>query len=87
MTGLEDWRLGRSQSLKCRSKSGTPCGTPYFCLAALRSAFRPVKKSRVAAMQMQEWIEKSKNRSGWMVGGAFLMAGLSLLIALYLLVR
>ncbi len=51
-------------------------------------ALQQVRDSYAAsAMQMQEWIEKSKNRSGWMVGGAFLMAGLSLLIALYLLVR
>ncbi|MGN6368021.1 MAG: hypothetical protein ACTHN5_07155 [Phycisphaerae bacterium] len=51
-------------------------------------ALQQVRDSYAAsAMQMQEWIEKSKNRAGWMVGGAFLMAGLSLLIALYLLVR
>ena len=51
-------------------------------------ALQQVRDSYAAsAMQMQEWIEKSKNRSGWMVGGAFLMAGLSLLIAFYLLTR
>ena len=51
-------------------------------------ALQQVRDSYAAsAMQMQEWIEKSKNRSGWMVGGAFLMAGVSLVIALYLLVR
>ncbi|HUO09546.1 MAG TPA: hypothetical protein VM008_14650 [Phycisphaerae bacterium] len=51
-------------------------------------ALQQVRDSYAAsAMQMQEWIEKSKNRAGWMVGGAFVMAGLSLLIALYLLMR
>ena len=40
-----------------------------------------------SAMQMQEWIEKSRNRNGWMIGGAFLMAAASLAIALYLLAR
>ena len=40
-----------------------------------------------SAMQMQEWIEKSRSRNGWLIGGAFLMAGASLLIALILFFR
>jgi hypothetical protein len=36
---------------------------------------------------MQEWIEKSRHRNGWMIGGAFLMAGAALVIALILLMR
>jgi len=40
-----------------------------------------------SAMQMQEWIEKSRHRNGWLIGGAFLMAAASLLIALILLMR
>ncbi len=40
-----------------------------------------------SAMQMQEWIEKSKQRNGWMIGGAFLMAAASLILALILLMR
>src|SRR4029079_5486331 len=27
-----------------------------------------------SAMQMQEWIEKSRHRNGWLIGGAFMMA-------------
>jgi len=30
------------------------------------------------AMQMQEWVEKSRHRNGWLIGGAFLMAAISL---------
>ena len=37
-----------------------------------------------SAMQMQEWIEKSRHRNGWLIGGAFLMAAASLIIVLVL---
>jgi hypothetical protein len=37
-----------------------------------------------SAMQMQEWIEKSRHRNGWLIGGAFLMAAASLVIVLVL---
>jgi small-conductance mechanosensitive channel len=51
-------------------------------------ALQQVRDSYAAsAMQMQEWIEKSRNRNGWMIGGAFLMAGAALVIALILLAR
>lgn len=51
-------------------------------------ALQQVRDSYAAsAMQMHEWIEKSRNRNGWLIGGAFLMAGLALVIALVLLMR
>jgi hypothetical protein len=51
-------------------------------------ALQQVRDSYAAsAMQMQEWIEKSRHRNGWMIGGAFLMAGAALVIALILLMR
>jgi len=37
-----------------------------------------------SAMQMHEWIEKSRQRNNWLIGGAFLMAGASLVIVLVL---
>jgi hypothetical protein len=37
-----------------------------------------------SAMQMHEWIEKSRHRNTWLIGGAFLMAGASLIIVLLL---
>lgn len=51
-------------------------------------ALQQVRDSYAAsAMQMQEWIEKSRQRNGWLIGGAFLMAGVSLLIAVMLMLR
>jgi len=51
-------------------------------------ALQQVRDSYAAsAMQMHEWIEKSRNRSGWMIGGAFVMAAAALVIALFLLVK
>jgi len=38
-----------------------------------------------SAMQMQEWIERSRHRNGWLVGGAFVMSGAALVIVLVLL--
>ncbi len=37
-----------------------------------------------SAMQMHEWIEKSRQRNNWLIGGAFLMAAASLVIVLVL---
>jgi hypothetical protein len=46
-------------------------------------ALQQVRDSYAAsAMQMHEWIEKSRNRSGWMVGGAFLMAAGALAVSI-----
>ena len=38
-----------------------------------------------SAMQMHEWIEKSRQRNNWLIGGAFVMAGASLVIVLVLI--
>ncbi len=35
-----------------------------------------------AAMQMQEWIEKSRHRNGWMIAGAFFMSAAALAVVL-----
>ena len=44
-------------------------------------ALQQVRDSYAAsAMQMHEWIEKSRQRNNWLIGGAFLMAGAALLI-------
>jgi hypothetical protein len=40
-----------------------------------------------SAMQMHEWIEKSRQRSGWLIAGAFLMAAVSLVISLLMMMR
>jgi hypothetical protein len=37
-----------------------------------------------SAMQMHEWIEKSRHRNNWLIGGAFLMAAASLAIVVIL---
>ena len=51
-------------------------------------ALQQVRDSYAAsAMQMHEWIEKSRNRSGWLVGGAFLMALLSLILSFIVLAK
>src|SRR5205085_4850827 len=51
-------------------------------------ALQQVRDSYAAsAMQMHEWIEKSRHRAGWMIGGAFLMAAGSLLIAIITAMR
>ncbi|HVS72873.1 MAG TPA: hypothetical protein VHQ47_16575 [Phycisphaerae bacterium] len=48
-------------------------------------ALQQVRDSYAAsAMQMQEWIEKSRHRNGWMIGGAFFMAAAALAIVLVL---
>ncbi len=51
-------------------------------------ALQQVRDSYAAsAMQMHEWIEKSRSRSGWLIGGAFVMAGSALAVSLLLLLR
>jgi hypothetical protein len=51
-------------------------------------ALQQVRDSYAAsAMQMHEWIEKSRNRSGWMIGGAFLMAAASLAMSILMAMR
>jgi uncharacterized phage infection (PIP) family protein YhgE len=46
-------------------------------------ALQQVRDSYAAsAMQMHEWIEKSRHRGGWVIGIAFLMSAASLLIAI-----
>jgi hypothetical protein len=48
-------------------------------------ALQQVRDSYAAsAMQMQEWIEKSRHRNGWMIAGAFFMAAAALAITLVL---
>ncbi|HVX83457.1 MAG TPA: hypothetical protein VH253_01435 [Phycisphaerae bacterium] len=48
-------------------------------------ALQQVRDSYAAsAMQMQEWIEKSRHRNGWMIGGAFFMAAAALVIVIVL---
>jgi hypothetical protein len=49
-------------------------------------ALQQVRDSYAAsAMQMHEWIEKSRHRGGWLIGGAFLMAAGALVISFILL--
>ena len=49
-------------------------------------ALQQVRDSHAAsAMQMHEWIEKSRHRGNWLIGGAFLMAAASLIIVLILI--
>ncbi len=51
-------------------------------------ALQQVRDSYAAsAMQMHEWIEKSRHRGGWLVGLSFLMAAGSLVIALLMMMR
>ncbi|HVT83530.1 MAG TPA: hypothetical protein VHM90_23010 [Phycisphaerae bacterium] len=51
-------------------------------------ALQQVRDSYAAsALQMHEWIEKSRSRSGWLIVGAFLMAGVSLVISLLMMMR
>ncbi len=40
-----------------------------------------------SALQMHEWIEKSRQRSGWLIVGAFLMAAISLVISFLMMMR
>jgi hypothetical protein len=48
-------------------------------------ALQQVRDSYAAsAMQMHEWIEKSRQRNTWLIGGAFLLAGAALLIVVIL---
>ena len=49
------------------------------CLEQVRNSYAS------SAMQVQEWIEKSKSRNTWMVNGAFVMALVSLITMLLLL--
>lgn len=48
------------------------------CLQQVRDSYA------ASALQMQEWIEKSRQRSGWLIGGAFVMS-LSAFIAVIVL--
>ncbi len=51
-------------------------------------ALQQVRDSYAAsAMQMHEWIEKSRNRSGWMTGGAFFIVAGALALSVILLMR
>lgn len=51
-------------------------------------ALQQVRDSYAAsAMQMHEWIEKSRHRSGWLVGLSFLMSAASLIVALMMMMR
>jgi hypothetical protein len=51
-------------------------------------ALQQVRDSYAAsAMQMHEWIEKSRHRSGWLIGGAFVMAAGALAISFILLLK
>jgi hypothetical protein len=51
-------------------------------------ALQQVRDSYAAsAMQMHEWIEKSRSRGGWLVGFAFLMSAGALLIAIITAMR
>jgi len=51
-------------------------------------ALQQVRDSYAAsAMQMQEWIEKSRHRNGWLIGGAFMMAAGALAISFILLLK
>jgi hypothetical protein len=51
-------------------------------------ALQQVRDSYAAsAMQMHEWIEKSRSRSGWLIVGAFLMGGVSLVISFLMMMR
>jgi hypothetical protein len=51
-------------------------------------ALQQVRDSYAAsAMQMHEWIEKSRHRSGWLIGGAFLLALISLIISLVMMMQ
>jgi len=49
-------------------------------------ALQQVRDSYAAsAMQMHEWIEKSRQRNNWVLGGAFVMALAALVLAMILL--
>jgi len=51
-------------------------------------ALQQVRDSYAAsAMQMHEWIEKSRHRGGWLVGMAFMMAAASLVFAILAMMR
>jgi hypothetical protein len=51
-------------------------------------ALQQVRDSYAAsAMQMHEWIEKSRHRNGWLIGGAFMLALASLLISIIVAMR
>lgn len=38
-----------------------------------------------SAMQMQEWIEKSRSRNGWLIGGAFVLSAAALVAVIILI--
>ena len=50
------------------------------CLQQVRDSYA------ASALQMHEWIEKSRNRNTWMLNSAFVMALVALLAALLLLI-
>ena len=51
-------------------------------------ALQQVRDSYAAsAMQMHEWIEKSRHRGGWLVGMAFMMSAASLVFAILAMMR
>jgi len=51
-------------------------------------ALQQVRDSYAAsAMQMHEWIEKSRQRGGWLIGGAFLLALGSAIASVILIMR
>lgn len=49
------------------------------CLQQVRDGYA------TSALQMQEWIEKSRQRSNWLVGGAFLMSTIALVAVVALI--
>ncbi len=49
------------------------------CLQQVRDSYAHT------AMQMQEWIEKSRHRNTWLIGGAFLMSAAALTLVLVLM--
>jgi len=51
-------------------------------------ALQQVRDSYAAsALQMHEWIEKSRSRSGWLIVGAFLLSAVSLVISFMMMMR
>ena len=49
------------------------------CLQQVRDSYSHT------AMQMQEWIDKSRHRNTWLIGGAFLMSAAALVLVLILM--
>jgi hypothetical protein len=50
------------------------------CLQQVRDSYA------VTQMQMQEWVEKSRQRNGWLLGGAVVMSVLALAMSIVVLV-